>query len=348
MQLRSFSHFQPETYLPATRELLSSIGESHSAYNSALILQKHGVNAVCIDLSGWMDHETGSMEDAIRRHLKDVDFATTMPIVTGYAKCDEGVMATFDRGYSEITFSKIAVVTRAREGIIHKEFHLSTGDPKLIGADHVKTIGRTNFDIADQLADMAMEAIHPKASKDMERHGIAIRVDNAFDPGHPGTLIDSDYVSDTPRVDMICGRRDILAVEIFDPDMVGACGYDYRVLESFVKHGISYIAKNTNANTITHYVSERAAGVQKCIEELEQKFPHARVRQARVAIIAVIGSNMKLPGFLSRAAKALAGAGINILALDQCMRQVNMQFIISRENFEKAQIALHRELVENN
>ena len=55
---------------------------------------------------------------------------------------------------------------------------------------------------------------------------------------------------------------------------------------------------------------------------------------------------MKIPGFLSRAAKALAGAKINILALDQCMRQVNMQFIIDRENFQAAQRALHAELVE--
>ena len=55
---------------------------------------------------------------------------------------------------------------------------------------------------------------------------------------------------------------------------------------------------------------------------------------------------MKIPGFLSRAAKALAEAEINILALDQCMRQVNMQFIIAREHFAEAQKALHAELVE--
>ena len=215
MQLRSFGHFQPGNYLPAARELLSSVGEAHSAFNSACILKEHGVNAVFVDLSGWKDQETGSMEETIAHHLTGLDFSSCMPIVTGYAKCAEGVMAKFDRGYSEITFSKIAVVTKAREGIIHKEFHLSTGDPKLIGVDKVRTIGHTNFDIADQLADMAMEAIHPKASKEMERNGIAIRVDNAFDPGHPGTLISQDFVSPEPKVDMICGRKDIVAIEIW-------------------------------------------------------------------------------------------------------------------------------------
>lgn len=346
VQLRSFGHFRREDYLPPTRELLSSVGEAHSAFNSTLILRAHGVNAVFVDLSGWKDQETGTMEETIRHHLAGLDFAKCMPIVTGYAKCAEGVMATFDRGYSEITFSKLAVVTGAREGIIHKEFHLSTGDPKLIGEEHVRPIGHTNFDIADQLADMAMEAIHPKASKEMELHHIPIRVDNAFDPGNPGTLINSDFVSPEPRVDMICGRKDIVAIEVFDPEMVGASGYDYQVLKHFAKNKLSYIAKNTNANTITHYVSERNTDLTQCVDELKADFPTARVTTREVAIIAVIGSNMKIPGFLSRAATALASAGINILALDQCMRQVNMQFIIERDKFKEAQIALHRELVE--
>ena len=347
MQLRSFGHFSGANYLPAAREMLSSIGEAHSAYNSTLILQKHGVNAVFVDLSGWKDQETGSMEETIEQHLTGMDFATCMPIVTGYAKCAEGVMAKFDRGYSEITFSKIAVVTQAREGVIHKEFHLSTGDPKLIGIDKVRTIGHTNFDIADQLSDMAMEAIHPKASKAMELHGIPIRVANAFDPKSPGTLISREYVSPVPRVDMICGRRDIIAIEVFDPEMVGVPGYDYQLLSAFARNNVSYIATNTNANTITHYVSEKQSGLKECLSEIRKMFPNADINTAAVAIVSVLGSNMKLPGFLSRASKALAGSDINILALDQCMRQVNMQFIIERRHFEAAQIALHHEFVEN-
>ena len=347
MQLRSFGPFHREDYLPAARELLSSIGEAHSAFNSTLILRERGVNAVFVDLSGWRDQDTDSMEETISGHLAGLDFASCMPIVTGYAKCKEGVMAKFDRGYSEITFSKLAVVTGAREGIIHKEFHLSTGDPKLIGADKVRTIGHTNYDIADQLADMAMEAIHPKASKAMELAGIPIRVANAFDPGNPGTLISRDYVAPTPRVDMICGRRDVLAIEVFDPEMVGEPGYDYNVLASFAKNKISYIAKNTNANTITHFVSEKSKNLDKCLKELKEHFHGAQISTREVAIVSVIGTNMKLPGFLHRAAKALAESKINVLALDQCIRQVNMQFIIDREDFETAQKALHRELVEH-
>jgi aspartate kinase len=346
MQLRTFGHFQAKDYLPASRELLSSVGEAHSAHNSVLILCKRGVKAKFIDLTGWRDNSACTIEQMIERHFEGLDLAGCMPIVTGYVKCSTGIMNSFDRGYSEITFSKLAVVTEAREGVIHKEYHLSTGDPKLIGADKVRAIGDTNFDIADQLADLAMEAIHPKASKEMELKGIPLRVANAFDPESRGTLISKNYVAPSPRVDMICGRKDLVAIEVFDPEMVGQSGYDCHLLGSLQRFKISYIAKNTNANTITHYVSERSRNLDHCLDDIKRNFPGASISTRKVCVVAVLGSNMRFPGFLSRAAGALAGANINILALDQCMRQVNMQFMLERKDFEEAQRVLHYEFVE--
>jgi len=346
MRLRAFGHFNPKDYLPATREFLSAVGEAHSAFNSVEILKKHNVNAVFIDLTGWKETKAHSMDKAIELALEGVDFATCMPVVTGYVKCAEGIMNRFNRGYSEITFSKLAVLTGAKEGVIHKEFHLCTADPKLVGVENVRIIGNTNFDIADQLSDMDMEAIHAKAAKLMEMQNIPIRVKNAFEPEHEGTLISRDFVSDHPRVDMICGRNDIAAIEVFDPEMVGVSGYDYRLLKSFAGCHINIIAKNTNANTITHYVSEKSKELQKCVDSIKKHFPSAKVLVHDVAIVAVIGTNMNIPGFLSRAASALAKASINVLALTQCMRQVNMQFIIEREYFNEAQLALHKEFVE--
>src|SRR3546814_2613162 len=83
---------------------------------------------------------------------------SVLPIVTGYAGCEGGMVRRYARGYTEMTFSRIAVLTGAREAIIHKEFHLSSADPKLVGADRARKIGRTNYDVADQLANLGMEA----------------------------------------------------------------------------------------------------------------------------------------------------------------------------------------------
>lgn len=347
MRVVSFGHIRHEDLLPASREFLSAVGEAHSAYNSTQIIRSRGVNAIFVDLTGWRDTRTYALDEMIQVSFRNIDFSNQLPIVTGYVKCEEGIMNRFDRGYSEITFSKIAVNTDAKEGIIHKEYHLCTGDPVLIGKDKVKIMGNTNFDMADQMSDMDMEAIHSKASKEMELKNIPIRVKNTFEPDHPGTLITKDYVSKSPKVEMICGRDDLIAIQVFDSEMVGQSGYDYRLLENFAKYGISYIAKNTNANTINHYIPEKAKNIRECIQSIRESLRNSDVDITNVAVVSVIGSNMKIPGFLSRAAKALAEAKINVLALDQCMRQVNMQFIIKRSCFNDAQVALHREFVEN-
>ena len=346
IRVRSYGHLRAEDYLPASREFLAAQGEAHSAYNSTLMLQSRGINALFVDLTEWKDTDVLPLDGAIGRAVEGIDPHTSMPIVTGYVKCKEGIMTRFNRGYSEIAFSKLAVISGAREGIIHKEFHLSTGDPVLIGDDKVQIIGNTNFDIADQMSDMEMEAIHAKAAKEMEITNIPIRVKNAFDPEHEGTLISRNYVSPEPRVEMITSRDDLVAVEVFDSEMVGQCGYDCNLLQVFREFGISYIAKNTNANTITHYISEKTPHLERFMGKLREEFPEAKTRVEPVAIVSVMGSNMKAPGFLSAAAGALAANNINVLALDQCMRQVNMLFVVSREQAPDAQLALHAQFIE--
>ncbi|MDZ7770779.1 MAG: hypothetical protein U5K38_17825 [Woeseiaceae bacterium] len=82
--------------------------------------------------------------------------------MTGYGHSKDGAVAQFGRGYTEVIFSRVAVLTGAREAIIHKEFHLSSGDPKLIGEDKVRKIGRTNYDVADQLLEYGYGSHSPQ------------------------------------------------------------------------------------------------------------------------------------------------------------------------------------------
>ncbi|MBU0539797.1 MAG: aspartate kinase, partial [Gammaproteobacteria bacterium] len=197
-RLCQHGHFGLEDHLLTVREMLASIGEAHSAWNTAALLNRDGVNARYVDLSGWRADEALPLDDHISEALAGIDLTNTLPIVTGYAHCKEGLMASFDRGYSEMTFSRMAVISGAREAVIHKEYHLSSADPRLVGADKVVPIGRTNYDVADQLANLGMEAIHPRAAKGLRQQKIALRVKNTFEPNHAGTLIDCDYRSEKP------------------------------------------------------------------------------------------------------------------------------------------------------
>ncbi|HLW09984.1 MAG TPA: hypothetical protein VKX35_06270, partial [Fermentimonas sp.] len=69
-----------------------------------------------------------------------------------------------------------------------------------------------------------------------------------------------------------------------------------------------------------------------------------QVTSKPMAIVCVMGTNIALPGFLYRAAKALYDKGINIESFAQSLMQVNMQFVINRKYYEDAVIALNEAL----
>ena len=329
--------------LSAARELLASIGESHSAFNSAMILRAKGYAANCIDLSGLNDPVARTIDERIALALADVGRRQEITFVTGYCKGTEGIMREFDRGYSEVTFSKVAVAVQASEAVIHKEFHLSSGDPKTIGPDKVVPVCNTNFDVADQLADVGMEAIHPKAAKPLEMAGIPLRVKNAFDPDHDGTLITKAYTCPESKIEVVTGTDKVSILELFDTRMVAEVGSDYRIMQVLVDHEISYISKATNANTIDLVLWDRDLQPD-IVKSLEGMFDVVTV--IPVAIVCAIGSNIAKPGILAHATGAMARAGINIIGVSQTARQTNMQFTVRREDFVKAQRALHAELCE--
>ena len=319
--------------LLAAREILSSIGEAHSAFNSVNIIKNYGINATFVDLCGFNDHEYLTIDERIHRCFKNIDFNKTLCIATGYTKGTEGIMREFDRGYTEVTFSKIAVEVKAQEAIIHKEFHLSSADPNLVGIENSVPVGFTNYNVADQLADVGMEAIHPKASKPIEVAGINIRIKNTFEPEHPGTLISKDYVGKNSKVEIIAGTDKVTAIEVHDPSMVGQVGFDQDILQIYRDYGISYIVKSTNANSITQVIWEEKA-TKDFINELSNKYKQVTVKN--VALICALGTNIAKPGILAKATKALADNSINIDCFSQSLSQVNMQFVINRHDFNKA------------
>jgi aspartate kinase len=345
-RLCSYGHFNLNEHLSTVREMLAALGEAHSAHNTSLLLQHHGVNATFIDLTGWRDDSERSLDDRVRHSLADVDLGTTLPIVTGYAHCRDGIMQRHGRGYSEVTLSRIAVLTGAREAVIHKEFHLSSGDPLLIGKDRVRKIDSTNYDVADQLSNMGMEAIHPGAAKGLRQAGIPLRIRNTFDPHDAGARIRGDYVSRQPRAEIITGIKSVYALEFFEQDMVGKKGFDSAILEALRRHNVRVVTKTSNANTIAHYLAGSLKAVKRVSNDLQDSFPSAAISVRKVAIVSAIGSDLNVRGLTAIAVSALSNAGVEVLGVHQLIRNVDILFILAEEDYDAAVIALHRALIE--
>ncbi|HLV84147.1 aspartate kinase [Devosia alba] len=346
-RLCSFGHFQLQQHLLTVREMLASLGEAQSAFNTAMLLNMHGVTARFVDLTGWRDDTHLPLDEVITRAFADIDLGSELPIVSGYAQCSEILMGTYDRGYSEVTLSRVAVVTGASEAIIHKEFHLSSSDPRVVGVDVVRVIGETNYDVADQLSNMGMEAIHPRAAKSLRQADIPLRVKNAFDPEHAGTLIRSDLRARAPQVEIVTGLKNVFAFEFYDQDMVGVKGYDVGILDALKRHSVWIISKTSNANTITHFLKGSMKAIRRVESDLAAAFPNAEISLRKVSIVSAIGRDLSGTAVLMQAIKALADASIEPLGVHDLIRKVDLQVVVEQVDFEATIKALHKGLIEN-
>ena len=69
-----------QNILLAAREILSSIGEAHSAFNSVNMMLNHGINARFIDLCGFNDADYLTIDERIGNAFRGIDFSSTLPL----------------------------------------------------------------------------------------------------------------------------------------------------------------------------------------------------------------------------------------------------------------------------
>ncbi len=255
-------------------------------------------------------------------------------------------MGIYGRGYSEVTFSAVACVTGAREAVIHKEYHLSSADPNVVGIDKVQPIGRTNYDVADQLSAMGMEAIHPRPAKGLRQQGIPLRIVNTFEPDHPGTIIDEEWTPEDPRIEIITGLENAIEVEVFDQDMVGIPGAGEHALAAFRRFKLPLVSWSLNANTMSFYVSAPLKQGRRVIEVIEKRQPEADIQTRKVDIVSAIGANIADKRLLRDAVDALGDSDLELIATHASGRGVDVQFVFADGTYDEAVKVLHHALVE--
>jgi len=128
-------------------------------------------------------------------------------------------------------------------------------------------------------------------------------------------------------------------IDVYDPLMVGNVGSDLQIMQIFYNHNVSYTFKATSANSISIVIWERDFH-KKLISDLENSFEKVTVE--KVAMVCLLGSNMDQPGLLAKSAYALTEQGINIKSAGFALRKVNIQFLVAREDFRVAIIALNK------
>lgn len=240
-----------------------------------------------------------------------------------------------------MTFSRLDCATKADLAIIHKEYHLSTAGPRVVGAESVKPVGETNFEVADQLASLGMEAIHPSAAAGLRERGIELQIKNTFEPEHQGTLISEHYVPEDESVEIVAGKAKVHALHLFDQSHAGHIDRVSLDLMKIVEPmPIQVISKEMTANSLTYYLSGQAAAIDTAKQQLKSNHPQAKVSSRLVSMVSKIDSTE----VLSTGTQALTEAGISPVALCAPVRNVSVQYVVEEDEYQQAVGIVHSAL----
>ena len=129
--------------------------------------------------------------------------------------------------------------------------------------------------------------------------------------------------------------------------MVGVKGYDTAILDVLTRHNVRIVSKVSNANTITHYLDTSLTVLKRVEKDLARIYPNAEISARLLSMASAIGRDLKGLSVLTRGLQAIADVGLASLGASQGPRNVDVQFIVEREDLKPVISALHKVLIED-
>ncbi|CAM3768906.1 aspartate kinase [Vibrio aquimaris] len=330
-------------YMGHIRGRLASIGEAHSAFNTALKAECYGVKTKFIDLAGSPSDPHKSLDIQVRSNLGDLDLSNELPVVAAYTSCDSEDYYQNDRRYGDTTLSKIAAFTEAEQAIIHKSHFLSSGDPSLIGADQVNPLGQLSYEVANQLSELSEEVVHPVAIEELSQKNIDLRVKCTFEPDNPGAFISRRHCPKKSRVEVISGKEGVcvLTVTLTDNNLDKLNSHFLSLPDISLLHHdvIGKIAYYYFDCTMSHF--------GKILTKAKKLLPDGDLTVQRVALLSAIGTKIDFKEVLSVGCSALKQHGINPVNIHLSADGHSVIFIVASAQFRAALCALHSDFLES-
>ncbi|MGQ9587191.1 MAG: aspartate kinase [Thermoplasmata archaeon] len=343
---------------PRSRDCIVGFGEKLSAPILQGVLEDLGIKSRA--LTGG---EAGIVTDSrfgdalplmnsttyqVRQILEPMLDEDMVPVVSGFiATTQDGVQTTLGRGGSDYTASIIGAALKADEVWVWKDVDgLMTANPKIVKS--AKMIDRISFAEAMELAHFGAEVVHPKALECAAKYQLRFRVKSLRNPDAGGSLIVSEVkVKDGDIVKGITNIPDVSLITVSGASMVGTPRLAAKVLQILTDEDIDVlmISQSSSEESITLAIPKESGSKAQNALELSL-LGSKQVREVSIesglSIVAVVGAGMRgTPGVAARVFGTMAKNNINIRAIAQGSSELNISFILNKEDARKAVEALH-------
>src|SRR5712691_642698 len=272
-----------------------------------------------------------------------------VPVVTGFIGADQnGITTTIGRGGSDYTATIIASSIKADEVWLWSDVNgLMTADPKIV--KDAQVLKEVSFAEAMEMALFGAKYIHPRSFYPVIDSNIPIRVRNAFNVNHPGTIITQRPAKASQKiVKSISAIRHTALIDVSGGDMAGSPGTASRIFDILAKNRINImmISQSPSESSISMVV--RKSDLDKATTALEINLLGKIIKKVNVnedvAVIAVVGSGMRgIKGVAAKIFGSVARRNVNVIMIAQGSSELNLAFVVNDDDCQAVVRALHNE-----
>ncbi len=286
-------------------------------------------------------------EENIKTYFKKNKALTVVP---GFiASTDRGEVSTLGRGGSDYTAAIFAAALDAKVLEIWTDVDgVLTANPRVVR--RAIPIPLLSYDEAMELSYFGAKVIYPPTIQPALDKGIPIVIKNTFNTAAPGTRITAEVPAGDAPVKGITSIGDISLLTISGSGMVGISGTSMRFFGALGRNKISVImisqASSEHSITIAVTDKESVRAKEAIEEEFEYELQAGKIdpiaMEQQQSIVAIVGQNMRnTPGIAGKLFSVLGRNGINIRAIAQGTSELNISFVISKQDENKALNVIH-------
>ncbi len=283
------------------------------------------------------DEITARVPGIIEKNFKHAKALITQGFISSTI---DGSPAVLGRGGSDYSASLIGMAIDAQRIEIWTDVDgVRSADPRMV--QNTICLEQISFEEAAEMAHFGAKVLHPLTIEPAIKKNIPIHVLNSMNPEHKGTaILPNNEITEGAKA--VSWKENILMINIFSPKMINATGFVQKVFGVFTENNISVDLISTSEANISVTVAG-TPDIEKLIGELSH-FAEVHV-DTNKSQVSVIGKNViNHSDVLQRVVNAMNNH--NIYMISQGASNINVSFVIEREELNQIVSTIHQSLFE--
>ena len=344
------------TLLPASLDLLLSVGERLSAHLVAAALRAHGLPGLAVDARDLFRtddrHGDATVDlDASRGRVLErrEGWEARIPVVTGFiGRAPHGATTTLGRNGSDYAATTLAALLGASEVTIWTDVGgVMTADPDLV--EEAYSVPRLTWHEAQELAHFGLRMFHRRTVLPLEQSGGRLRIRSTVDGGE-GTTIDALGNPDPHRPTCVTSLEHLALLAVESRRPAPETSLAVRVLAALeaARIRIWTVTQSGHGQSLALVVDAAAADRARAVLEDalanllaagEVEVPPAR---GPVTLVSLVAEAMgQWPNVAGRFFAALGNVGINVLAIAQGASSRSISCVVAAADTAEAVRTVH-------